>query len=225
MLFADLSDDDLACFVRAAQARSYPKGKILYLQGEEATHFYIICSGWIKLFHTTQEGEEVIVDMLTCGYMVGEGAIFEQSHHTSSAEVIEDVLLLSIPASVLKDQIGQSPTLARNMLSSMSRQHRRHYDTMAVNVTQSAPERIGGFLLRLCVVDEKKSAVLYLPYDKTLIATTLGMKGATFSRALNVLREKAGVHVRGDRVEINSVEQLAKFVYGPLAPKYASEDM
>jgi len=64
-----------------------------------------------------------------------------------------------------------------------------------------------------------------LPYDKTLIAYTLGMKGATFSRALNTLREKTGVRISGTRIEIDSAEQLAKFVYGSLAAKYGSGKM
>src|SRR5271156_2855556 len=95
-LFSNLSEQELTCFHDAAHARSYKKGKILYIQNEPAEFFYIICGGWIKLFHTMPEGEEVIVDMLTTGHMVGESAIFELGRHTSSAQVIEDVSVLSI---------------------------------------------------------------------------------------------------------------------------------
>jgi CRP/FNR family transcriptional regulator, dissimilatory nitrate respiration regulator len=224
-LFSGLSDDDIACFQDAAQSRSYRKGKVLYLQDELAESFYVICGGWIKLFHTMPEGEEIIIDMLTTGHMVGESAIFEHGRHTSSAQVIEDVQLLSIPAHILKEQIRLSPTLALSMLSSMSRHHRRHYSAIALNAMQSAPQRIGCFLLRLCPQDKKKSASFHLPYDKTLIAETLGMKSATFSRALNILRQKAGIHINRTCVEIDSVAQLTKFVYGPLAAKYTPEEM
>jgi CRP-like cAMP-binding protein len=224
-LFSNLSETELACFNNAAHPRSYKKGKVLYLEGENAESFYVICGGWVKLFHTLPEGEEVIVDMLTTGHMVGESAIFEHGHHTSNAEVIEDVQLLNIPARVLKEQIHLSPALAFSMLSSIFRHHRRHYSELALNAMQSAPQRIGSFLLRLCPHDKKKGIVLHLPYDKTLIAYTLGMKGSTFSRALNVLRQKAAIRVSGSRVEIDSVDQLVKFVYGPLAAKYMPEEM
>jgi len=171
------------------------------------------------------DGEDVIVDMLTAGHMVGESAIFEQNRHTSSAQIIEDAHLISIPSNVLKEQIRLSPTLALSMLSSMFRHHRRHYGEIALNAMQSAPQRIGCFLLRLCPANKKKGIAFDLPYDKTLIAETLGMKGATFSRSLNILRQKAGVHVSGTRIEIDSAEQLTKFVYGPLAAKYKPEKM
>lgn len=224
-LFSNLSDEELAHFQDAAQTRSYSKGKVLYLQEESAEFFYVICSGWIKLFHTMPEGEEVIVDMLTAGHMVGESAIFELGLHTSSAQIIEDVRLISIPSKLLKDRIRLSPAVALSMISSMFRHHRRHYGEIALNAMQSAPQRIGCFLLRLCPIEKKKGITFHLPYDKTLIAYTLGMKGATFSRALNILRQKTGVRVSGTRVEVDSSEQLAKFVYGSLAAKYLPEKM
>jgi CRP-like cAMP-binding protein len=172
-----------------------------------------------------QEGEEIVVDMLTTGHMVGENSIFEHGRHTSSAQVVEDVQLISIPSHLLTEQISLSPALALSMLSSMSRHHRRHYGDLALNAMQNAPQRIGSFLLRLCPHDKKKDIVLHLPYDKTLIAYTLGMKGATFSRALNILRQKTDMRIHGSRVEIDSVEQLVKFVYGPLATRYVPEKM
>jgi CRP-like cAMP-binding protein len=224
-LFSNLSDDEIACFEDVAQTRAYAKGKILYLQNEPAEFFYVICGGWIKLFHTMPEGEEIIIDMLTSGHMVGESAVFEQGRHMSSAQIIEDVQLLSIPSSILKDQIGLSPTLALSMLSSMSRHHRRHAGEIALNAMQNAPQRIGGFLLKLCSAERQKGIIFHLPYDKTLIANTLGMKGATFSRALNILRQKTAIRISGTRVEIDSVERLEKFVYGSLAAKYTPEKM
>jgi CRP-like cAMP-binding protein len=47
-LFAGLSDEELACFHRAAQARSYPKDKILFLQEDPAEFFYVVLGGWVK---------------------------------------------------------------------------------------------------------------------------------------------------------------------------------
>lgn len=224
VLFSILSDFEISLFLAAAQARTYKKGKLLYVEGDPAEYFYVICSGWIKLFHTMHEGDEVIADMLTIGHLVGESAVFEKDHYACSALVVEDVQLLSIPLRVLKNQIANSQILALSMLSAMSRHHRRHYGEMALNATQSAPKRVGCFLLRLCPRDKKTDIVFHLPYDKTLIADTLGMQGATFSRALNILRIKTGLRIKGTSVEIDSAARLIKFVYGPLAAKYLRDE-
>jgi len=96
-LFASLSNEEVKRFVDVAQVKAYKRGQILYLEGEEANAFYVICSGWIKLFNTTDEGEEVILAMLTKDSITGESALFEQGLFTSGAQVVEDVQMLSIP--------------------------------------------------------------------------------------------------------------------------------
>lgn len=214
ILFSNLPTEDLSCFHNAASSLSYKKDKVLFVQSETAENFYVISSGWVKLFHTLPGGDEVIVDMLTTGNIVGENAIFDHGCYTSSAQIVESVQLLSLPLKLLKEQIHTNLKLAFNMLTSMSQHHRRHYGALALNAMQSAPQRIGCFLLSLCPGDRHQDIVFHLPYDKTLIADTLGMKGATFSRALTILKEKTGLRIKDTRVEIDTIEPLMKFVYG-----------
>jgi len=214
-LFSNLSDKEIAPFDDAVQTQSYEKGQTLYCQGEPAEFFYVICDGWVKLLRTTPKGDKIIVDIITTGDMFGESAIFERGRHMCSAQVIEGVHLLRIPSKLLRDQIRRNPKLALSMLTSMSQHHRGRHAENALNAMQMAPQRVGRFLLRLCPPrNGKKRVVFHLPYDKTLIAHTLGMENATFSRVLNVLRQKAAIRISGTRVEIDSVKELTKFVYG-----------
>jgi CRP-like cAMP-binding protein len=110
-LFSNLSDREVACFKLASQSRLYKKDKIIYLQEDAADYFYIICSGWVKLFHTMPEGEEVIVDMLTAGQMFGESAIFVQDLHMCGAQIIGDAQIVSVPSKLLREQIHVNPAL------------------------------------------------------------------------------------------------------------------
>lgn len=214
-LFAKLPAEDVAHFADAARVKSYKKGQMLYLEGDQANAFYIVCSGWLKLFHTTEEGEEVVIAMLTKNGVTGESALFEQGRYASNAQVAEAAQIVSIPLSLLKEQLSINNKLAFNMLTSMM-QYRRIYELQLEQyLLYSAPQRIGCFLLGLCpVLDQKDGMMLDLPYDKTLIASMLGMKGATFSRALNILREETGIQIAGTRVTIDSMERLLTFVNG-----------
>src|ERR1700722_340770 len=104
-LFSNLPKQQVILFNMAARPLSCQRGKVLYLQSESAENFYVILGGWVKLFHTLPGGEEVIVDMLTTGQIVGESALFDHGCYTSSAEVVESASLLSIPLRLLKEQI------------------------------------------------------------------------------------------------------------------------
>jgi len=214
-LFEKLTDEELRHFSNAANVKSYKKGQLLYLEGDKAKFFYIILNGWVRLFYTTEEGDEVSLAMLTKDSITGETAIFEEGNFTSSVQIVEDAQIMSIPLSLIKEQLRFNNQLAFNMLTSMVQYQRQHELQFEQYLLYSAPQRIGCFLLGLCPVNEQKDGVtLNLPYDKTLIASTLGMKGATFSRALNILREETGITIMGTSVTIDSMERLLTFVNG-----------
>lgn len=214
-LFDNFSDKEIERFVSVSQLKTYKKGKLLYLEGDKSDFMYVICSGWLKLFHMTEEGEEVILAMLTTDSTTGENSIFEQGHFTSSAQIAEEATIISIPYALVQEQLQVNNQLALNMLRSMVQYQRRHELQLEQYLLYSAPQRIGCFLLGLCpVLEQKDGVILNLPYDKTLIASNLGMKGATFSRALNILREETGILITGTRVTIDSMDQLKKFVDG-----------
>jgi CRP/FNR family transcriptional regulator len=170
-LFAKLPIEDVKRFVDASQTTSHKRGKILYLEGQSADCFYVICTGWLKIFRTTKEGEEVILTMLTKGSVVGDNAIFGHGRYVSSVQVVEDAQIVSIPFSLLEEQLRVSNQFAFNMMTSMMQYQRLHELQLEQYLLYSAPQRIGCFLLGLCPkLEQKDGVVIELPYGKTLIA-------------------------------------------------------
>jgi CRP-like cAMP-binding protein len=105
------------------------------------------------------------------------------------------------------------------MLVSMVQYQRRHEMQLEQYLLYSAPQRIGCFLLGLCpVLEQIDGVVLTLPYDKMLIASTLGMRGATLSRALNILRDETSLQISDSRVTIDSMARLIKLGSGCSSP-------
>jgi len=218
-LFVDLPDEEVMRFSTVAQIKNYKKGQFLYRENEQAKFFHVICTGWLKLFHTTAEGEEMILAMLTRDNITGVNALFEEEHFTMNAQVVDDAEILSIPLTLLKERVRMDNQLALNMLSYMVQQQRRYEVQQEQNLFYSAPQRVGCFLLGLCPIPERKDGViLTLPYDKVQIASALAMKAPTFSRALHVLCEEASIHITGTSVTIDSVERLLTFVGSGYSP-------
>jgi CRP-like cAMP-binding protein len=220
-LFANLRDSDVKLFSDVAQLKTYKKGQYLYIEGDAAQYFYIICNGWLKLLHLTEEGEEIILNMLNKNNVTGENSLFEQGNFACTAQIVEKAQILSIPINVLKYQMSLNTQLAINMLTSMIQYQRKHEMRIEHFMLYSAPQRVGCFILGLCPENEQKDGVkIKLPYDKTLIANTLGMKGPTFSRALNMLRDETGTTITGSHVKITSINSLLRFVDGCYIPHY-----
>jgi len=210
-LFKNCDEKLLDRFVANAQSFNYPKGKMLFIHEEPAEQYYLICRGWVKLFRETIDGTQAVVDIMTKGSIFGETALFQDDVYPFSAEVVEEADLVSLSLKQLKNEIETNPVLAMNMMGSMARYRRQQEMEIEHRSIQNAPQRIGCFLLHLTEQQDAGSITFRLPYDKTLIASRLGMQPETFSRALAKLKETTDIEVKGAQVTIKDIKSLAQF--------------
>jgi CRP-like cAMP-binding protein len=210
-LFSKLTPEFLGHILEGSVPRDVGKGVVLFHRDDPADCFYIVLDGWIKVFRETAEGDEAVLGVFTRGETLAEAAAFLEQGYPATAQVAEDARVLPILGGVFRSHIRSKPEIALNMLASMS----KHLHGFVVDVeqlkTSSATQRVVEFLLRLCSVDEG-SAVVVLPYDKTLISRRLGMQPESLSRILAKLR-KQGVRTEQNRVVISDVSALHDYCH------------
>lgn len=187
------------------------KGQVFFIHSEEALNFYVITKGWVKLFRETLDGTQAVVDILPAGHMFGETSIFENEEYPYSAEATEQVEVLSLPISILKDEINEHPEFARSMLKTMARYRSQQDKEIEHRTLQNASQRIGCFMLKLAEQNSNGEVVINLPYDKSLVASRLGMQPETFSRALSKLKSATGMKVRGGTIILENFENLTAY--------------
>lgn len=211
-LFGGLSVEGLMALLDDSAVRVHGKRKTLFLQGDPATHFFVVLSGWVKLYRLRPDGAEVVVEVFGPGESFAEGAMHMPEGYPVSAEMVEEGRLLAVPTDAFGQRVRQDPDLAISMLASMSVRLKEFVNRIEKKETQTAAQRVADFILKFSRPDEPGAArvVVQLPYDKQLIANRLGMKPETFSRALSALREQ-GVHVDGARAEIRDRPALLRF--------------
>jgi CRP/FNR family transcriptional regulator, dissimilatory nitrate respiration regulator len=224
-LFFGIDDNILDDFIKNASIKTYPKGTVLFLHTDKADYFYIIISGWLKLYRETLDGHEAIIDILNDNHIFGETSLFNNMVYSETAETIEDTEIIKIPINILNKDITNNPQIALKMLHLMSHFRKQQDTELEHRNTQNAPQRIGCFLLRLCKPDVTDSVVLYLPYDKNLVASRLGMQPETFSRALNKLKEKTDITINGATITIHSVEKIIHFSCSACSSNFPCQDL
>lgn len=211
-LFGNLSNDNLTALLGNAYPKEYPKGKVLFIQGEPADCFYIVLSGWVKVYRETPEGDEAVLGVFTRGESLAEAAAFLGKDYPACAQVVEEARLLPILSTPFCNHVTDIPEITMNMLASMSKRMHQHVAEIEQLKTRSATLRVVDFLLKLCPVEEG-SAVISLPYDKTLISRRLGMQPESLSRILANLRTK-GVKTEFNHVMISDVSKIIDFSNG-----------
>lgn len=224
-LFKSCKSAFLNNLAQQSKLQNLEKGQILFVHEDTADRFYIMNNGWVKLFRETVEGTQAIIDILNQGHMFGETALFQDDVYPYSAEATESAEVISLPLSLLKKEIEDNPKLALEMLSSMAKFRRQQDQELEHRTLQNAPQRIGCFLLRLANQNASGEVVINLPYDKTLVASRLGMQPETFSRALGKLKSETGIEIKGSSIKVDNLTQLSEFSCGACSAEFPCKDL
>ena len=224
-MFKMASPEFMDKLAQNAHLHNAGKGKVLFIHQDPADKFYIVVSGWVKLFRETLDGAQAVVDILPAGHIFGETSIFENDSYPYSAEAVEPSVIMSVPLSLLKQEIEDNPKLALAMLSAMARYRKQQDREIEHRTLQNASQRIGCFLLRLADQEATGPITIHLPYDKTLVASRLGMQPETFSRALGKLKDATGIKVKGATVELKSLDQLIDYSCSACSSEFPCHDL
>ncbi len=211
-LFAGLTRAQLALLMSDASVRRYGGGTTLFYQEEAAKSLFVIFEGWVKVFRQTPGGREIVIAVLTRGEPFGETTIFDPEASPLGAFAVTDARLLVVPGERFIAHIRDNSDLALRLLAAMSAHQHRLVQQVEQLTVRSTSERLAGFLCRLCP-ETTGAAEIDLPFDKSLIASRLGMQPESLSRALARLRAH-GVAARGSAIMIADVAALLRFSEG-----------
>lgn len=209
-LFIGIDNDVLFNLLKHARIAKHSKGNLIFMQGEQASRFYIVLNGWVKLFKGNIEGQESILQVIHKGEALIESVLITGSIYPVSAQAVESCVLLSIPTAIIKEQMQNNQYLAINMLATLAGRSQDLISQFEQLTLKTVTQRVGWFLLKLYLDNGEKSLSLKLPYDKSLIAGYLGMKPETFSRTLQTLREQ-GISSEQNLINLRNALKLCEY--------------
>jgi CRP/FNR family transcriptional regulator len=163
--------------------KKYPRGRVIFVEGEKADGFYIVESGQVKIYKTSFEGKEQILHLFGKGETFGEVAVFAGHEYPASAKAMTNARCRFIPRNDFIAMIQRNPTLAMNMMAIMALRLRR-FAAMIENLSlKEAPGRLCSYLLYL---SERSGDTLLLEPEasKSQLAALLGAVPETLSRIL-----------------------------------------
>ncbi len=99
--------------------KHFPKGAVLFDEGDEGEDMYIIRSGKVAIRKRVPHGD-VVVAVLEKGDFFGEMALLERIPRTAGAEMTEEGDLIVIGSDVFGDMVKNNPEIAVRMLRKYS---------------------------------------------------------------------------------------------------------
>lgn len=200
-IFADLPDADLVELDRRMTSLAWAEGEQLYTAGEPAQHLFVMASGQAKVYRSTAEGQEVVVDVLGPGDLVGGLHTLGRPTYAETVETLTTVCALRIGAETFDEVLTEFPPVALRVLRDVSSQLGLARTTVTEQATGSVPRRVAATLLRLAdKFGQARSdgVLIQLPLSRADLAGLTGSTTESVSRAMSRLR-KDGIIDSGRR--------------------------
>lgn len=211
-LFAPLSAAQWLRLERRIHLHRLAAGGQLFCQGEPATAFFIVCSGTIKLFRGSPQGQEKIMRLVRAGQSFAESTLFfSPRRYPVHAQAVAGSTLAAIDCETYLSLLRDSFDTCRAVMAQMVERIYAHWDEIEVLSLYDSRARVARYLLGLHA--ERGGAAdgaLHLPGRRTLVAAQLGLAPETLSRALHALRASGLIDVHGMIVDIRDVGALCR---------------
>jgi CRP-like cAMP-binding protein len=200
-LFAGLSPQQLAEVARIVSAREYKKGELVFTDGDDGIGFYMVISGRVKVYKVSPDGKEQIMHIFGPGQPFAEVPVFEGSRYPASAETLDPCKLFFFPKRGFVALIHENPSLAMNMLASLSQRLKQFSHLIEALSLKEVPGRLASYLLYL---SDKNGSIDEFELDiaKSQLASFLGTIPETLSRIFAKMANKELVRINGPAVAI-----------------------
>lgn len=208
--FAELSGEDLDVILASARSSRYPKDTEVFGQDEEATSFFLLLSGHIRVVRTTPDGHQVIARYINEGEVFGIAIAMGRTTYPASAVAAVDCVVLSWPNSAWPELQSRVPAFGTSAYQTIGARLQETQARVVEMSTQQVEQRIASAVLRLVSQSGRKTAEgieIDFPITRQDIAEMTGSTLHTVSRLLSAWEDE-GI-VRSGRQKVIVVDPHA----------------
>ena len=212
-LFTALDDAAAASLRASMDTVKIAKGSILFKEGDDGEHLYVIIEGKLKLGTSSGDGRENLLSILGPGEMFGELSLFDPGPRTSTATAVTDARLLSLSHEKVIPWLKQNPEVSLQLLTRLSQRLRRTNEAVGDLVFSDVPGRVAKALIDLGDRFGKTTPEgLLVNHDLTQeeLAQLVGASRETVNKALADFAGRGWLKLDGRSVLIADVDRLSK---------------
>jgi CRP/FNR family cyclic AMP-dependent transcriptional regulator len=209
--FCNLSPRAVQSLAAISSSATYPKGAVLFVEGQEPRGIFVICNGRVKLTASSAEGKSLITRIAEAGEVVGLPGSISGKPYELTAEALEPIQANFIPREVflqfLRDN-GEAALKVAELLSDIY--HSTHREIRYLGLSGSAAQKLARFLLDFTGSQAAENgtirATLTLTHEE--IAEMIGASRETVTRLFGSFKKRNLIEVHGSTLVVKSRSAL-----------------
>ncbi|HQJ24003.1 MAG TPA: Crp/Fnr family transcriptional regulator [Bacillota bacterium] len=194
-IFSSITEEELLKITAITTDRTYQKGEMVYLQGDEGGKLYVLHKGRVKITRLGTSGKEQVIRVLGPGAFMGELSLLSPVPMTDNAEALETTTMCMIDGKELKGLMLENPSIALKIIEELSRRLESVEELVEDINLLSVEQRLAQVLLKLAGNGDE----IVLKMRKSDLASQIGMSQETLSRKLSSFQEQGLIELEGQR--------------------------
>jgi CRP-like cAMP-binding protein len=213
-LFREVSPAGFAQALALGVQRSVEEDGYFFMQGDPATHAYVLLSGRVKMLQITPNGQQITLRIMTPGQTYGGVALLNPSDgYPATAQAMENSTALAWSTAQLRELAVQEPSISMNTMQLMHGYITELQERQQALVSERAEQRIARVLLKLAAQSGKKveeGVLIDMPLTRQDVAEMSGTTLFTVSRTLNEWEREGLLKIGRERVVIVEPHALVR---------------
>lgn len=224
-LFQGLDRSHIEEVVNDARQRQAEHGRYFFHQGDQATAFYVLIQGRVRIAQLTPEGQQVTLRIASPGEMFGGIAALGEPTYPASAQALETSAALVWDGDTMFRLMEQHPRIALNTLHLLVGRYQELQDRYRELATERVERRVARALLRLARQTGRKvegGVLIDFPLSREDLAELAGTTLYTASRILSGWERQGLVEAGRQRVLVRIPHGLVA-IAEDLAPSHSPD--
>jgi len=197
----------------------YPRGSVLFIEGQPSSGVYILCQGRVKLSTCSREGKVIILQIAEPGEVLGLSAAVSDSVYEATAEVVEPCQVNFVRKADFLRFLQQNTDACLSAVRQLSRNYQTaHLQICSLGLSNSVADKLAKLFLGWCNGNGNHhengngTVRLKISYTHEEIAEMIGTSRETVSRLLKTFRESKLITLKGSDLVIHDKKRLEMIV-------------
>jgi CRP-like cAMP-binding protein len=206
-----LADTEQSVLSDLGRMSVFSPGGTLCVEGDPATHVFILLAGWVKVLSVTSEGHEMVLGLRGQGDIVGEVAGEATGYRTATVQATGTVRTLILGHDKFSSFLDSYPGASRAYRRVVTQRWSETATTLRRRSVTSGAQRLAFLLLDLAGQHGSGTAggiYVAMPLSQEELASLAGTSRATVTRALGNWRQRGIIRTGQRRITIRDLGAL-----------------
>lgn len=209
--FSELSDSQLSQVATFCSLLKLKRNQMVFSEGQNASDFFVIGAGKIKVYKISPEGKEQTIHILQKGDLLAEAAIFDIKTYPANAIPLSESSLVKIDRNKFVEFLQIHPDASMKLLAAYSKKLRQLVSLVEDLSLNDIKRRFAKYLLNN-MVQTGDINFCCLNISKKELATFLGTTPESLSRVINFFKRDNLILLEGDNIQVIDITRLEMII-------------